>query len=47
MSNGEVLNRIQGKRTLLETIIKRKRYWTAHIISGKGILITKTQRKEK
>jgi len=37
-TNEEILNMIGEKRSMVETIVKRKKNWIGHIIRGDGLL---------
>ena len=38
ISNKEVLKRVKGRRSLIETIVRRKQNWISHVLRGCGIL---------
>src|SRR5215510_7102107 len=38
MKNEEVLSRVGERRTLIETIVRRKKNWIGHVLRGQGML---------
>ena len=38
ISNKEVLKRVKERRSLIETIVRRKKNWIGHVLRGCGML---------
>ena len=39
ITNAEVLRRVGEKRSMVETIVRRKKNWIGHIMRGDGLMI--------